>query len=129
MKNWKIDDIVDTVVTTDEMNEYGGKPSPEPIKRLCAKYKLRTSDVIMVGDTTGDTLMAKNANVGLCLGVLSGSGTAEQLISTGASMVIPDVGYVGLVLQEFRNNYDEVKENHEWRKFFTDNTPRFKSKA
>lgn len=48
----------------------------------------------MVGDTTSDTGMAKNAGAGFCIGVLTGSGTKEQLLQSGADIILPDVGYI-----------------------------------
>lgn len=46
----------------------------------------------MVGDTTSDSGMARNAKAGLCIGVLTGSGTAAQLMETGANVILPHVG-------------------------------------
>ena len=48
----------------------------------------------MVGDTTADTGMGKNAGMGLVIGVLSGSGTKEQLLATGATVILQDIGKI-----------------------------------
>jgi hypothetical protein len=53
----------------------------------------------MVGDTTADTGMATNAGVGLMVGVLTGAGTREQLMATGAHMTLPSVGGIPDLLQ------------------------------
>ena len=70
------------------------KPSALPLHILCEKASLKPEDCIVVGDTTGDTGMARNANAGLCVGVLSGSGAADQLLETGADIVLPNVGHI-----------------------------------
>ena len=47
---------------------------------------------MVVGDTTADTIMGRNAGVGWTVGVLTGTGTREQLLSTGADVVLDNVG-------------------------------------
>jgi hypothetical protein len=42
--------------------------------------------------------MARNAQAGLCIGVLSGSGTADQLMETGANIILPNVGHIPALL-------------------------------
>lgn len=38
--------------------------------------------------------MGSRAGAGLTIGVLSGSGSPEALLSNGANMLLPDVGYL-----------------------------------
>lgn len=80
----------------DEVSE--PKPSAAPLEILCQQTNLTPQDVIVVGDTTGDTGMARNAQAGLCIGVLSGSGTAHQLMETGANIILPNIGDVPSLL-------------------------------
>jgi phosphoglycolate phosphatase-like HAD superfamily hydrolase len=56
----------------------------------------------VVGDTTSDTGMARAANAGFCVGVLTGSGTAPQLLDTGAHLILPHVGHIPTLLQTFQ---------------------------
>lgn len=75
------------------------KPSAVPLQILCQQTTLTPQDCIVVGDTTGDTGMARNAQAGLCIGVLTGSGTADQLMETGANIILPNVGDIPALLQ------------------------------
>jgi phosphoglycolate phosphatase len=70
------------------------KPSALPLEILCERTSLTPKDCIVVGDTTGDTGMARNARAGMCVGVLTGSGTAAQLLETGADVILPSVGHL-----------------------------------
>ncbi|KAL3911662.1 MAG: hypothetical protein SGILL_007193 [Bacillariaceae sp.] len=107
LKTWGVDDVVNVTICGDEVAQ--GKPSAVPMHELCnrtnlsleeegvlkdASLRISPQDCVMVGDTTADTGMALAANVGLCAGVLTGSGTEEQLLGTGAHLVVPDVGYI-----------------------------------
>mmetsp|Transcript_61852 Transcript_61852/g.151229 ORF Transcript_61852/g.151229 Transcript_61852/m.151229 type:complete len:508 (+) Transcript_61852:213-1736(+) len=117
LKAWGIDRVVDVSICGDEVNGHG-KPSPVPLQLLCERateYVVQnrptqqTSSIrpitpqncIMVGDTTADTGMAIAANVGFCVGVLTGSGTTEQLLGTGADLVVDDVGHIPSLLKTF----------------------------
>ena len=42
--------------------------------------------------------MGRNSNAGLVVGVLSGSGTKEHLLETGADIVLEDVGDLPMFL-------------------------------
>jgi phosphoglycolate phosphatase len=67
---------------------------------LCEQASLNPEDCIVVGDTTSDSGMARNAGAGLCIGVLTGSGTATQLMETGANVILPHVGDIPDLLQQ-----------------------------
>jgi phosphoglycolate phosphatase-like HAD superfamily hydrolase len=76
------------------------KPSALPLRMLCEQASLNPEDCIVVGDTTSDSGMARNAGAGLCIGVLTGSGTATQLMETGANVILPHVGDIPDLLQQ-----------------------------
>ncbi|KAG7343274.1 phosphatase/phosphohexomutase [Nitzschia inconspicua] len=111
MKAWNIDDIVDASICGNEVAY--GKPSPVPLYDLCSKVnqslqnqnifcsleEILPQDCIMVGDTTADTGMSKAADVGFCIGVLTGSGTTEQLLDGGAHLIVPDVSHIPALLE------------------------------
>jgi phosphoglycolate phosphatase-like HAD superfamily hydrolase len=46
--------------------------------------------------------MARAARAGFCIGVLTGSGTVDQLLDSGAHLILPDVGYVPSLLKSFQ---------------------------
>ena len=70
------------------------KPSAQPLSVLCKQARVSPQDCIVVGDTSADVGMGRNIKAGLVVGVLSGSGTADQLFEEGAHIVIPDIGYL-----------------------------------
>ena len=119
LKAWGIDKLVDVSICGDEVNGHG-KPSPVPLQLLCERateyahqncseeqtsirptIQITPQNCVMVGDTTADTGMAVAANVGLCVGVLTGSGTTEQLLGTGADLVLDDVGHIPTLFRAF----------------------------
>lgn len=71
-----------------------GKPSADPLNILCIRARVTEGECIVVGDTIADSGMAKNAGAGIMIGVLSGSGGRDQLLSTGADIVLSDVGSI-----------------------------------
>lgn len=97
LENWKITHLINLSLCGDEVME--AKPSAVPLEMLCQETSLTPQDCIVVGDTTGDTGMARNAEAGLCIGVLTGSGTADQLMETGANVILPSVGEIPALLQ------------------------------
>lgn len=92
MQNWGIAHLIDYSICGDETEE--GKPSPKPMLELCRRANLSPSDCLVVGDTSSDTLMGAAAGAGCVVGVLTGSGTKEQLLETGADVVLPTVQYL-----------------------------------
>eukprot|EP00546_Thalassionema_frauenfeldii_P014140 CAMPEP_0178910002 /NCGR_PEP_ID=MMETSP0786-20121207/8852_1 /TAXON_ID=186022 /ORGANISM="Thalassionema frauenfeldii, Strain CCMP 1798" /LENGTH=238 /DNA_ID=CAMNT_0020582199 /DNA_START=135 /DNA_END=851 /DNA_ORIENTATION=- len=92
IKNWNLSDAIDYSICGNEVSN--GKPSAEPLLTLCNQAGVEPSECIVVGDTTSDTGMAKNAGAGLMIGVLSGSGMKDQLLATGATVVLKDVGKI-----------------------------------
>mmetsp|Transcript_8008 Transcript_8008/g.18566 ORF Transcript_8008/g.18566 Transcript_8008/m.18566 type:complete len:310 (+) Transcript_8008:498-1427(+) len=97
---WGVDDVVRCSVCADQVSE--PKPSAVPLRTLCRHLEVEPHQCIVVGDTVSDTGMARNANALLCIGVLTGSGTASQLLETGADVVVPDVGHVPALLSRLR---------------------------
>jgi phosphoglycolate phosphatase len=69
---------------------HGTKPGPGMINAFAAALSLPVSAIAMVGDSTHDLIMARNANAGLSIGVLSGTGT-EQSLAPFADVLIPSV--------------------------------------
>jgi phosphoglycolate phosphatase len=64
-----------------------GKPHPAMLERAMAETGVRPEDVIMVGDTSYDMLMARSAGVH-AIGVSWGYHPAEELRAAGAHSVI-----------------------------------------
>jgi hypothetical protein len=51
--------------------------------------------------------MARAARAGFCIGVLTGSGTVDQLLDSGAHLILPDVGYVPSLLKSFQQQQQQ----------------------
>eukprot|EP00978_Attheya_sp_CCMP212_P011221 scaffold27562_cov38-Attheya_sp.AAC.1 len=107
--HWNITDLIDYSICANEVSQ--SKPSAEPLQLLCQLagrgggslgaassrsdcLVINPNQCIVVGDTTSDTGMAQNAGAGFCIGVLTGSGTADQLKATGAHLILPHVGHI-----------------------------------
>jgi len=95
--HWGITNLVEYSICGNEVTE--PKPSAMPLMQICNTALIHPSECIMVGDTTADTGMARNAQTLLCIGVLTGSGTPSQLFDTGADIVLPHVGHVPSLLE------------------------------
>lgn len=66
-----------------------GKPDPEPVNRTLEKFNLKPEEAMVVGDTTFDIGMGRNAGTLTC-GVTYGNGSRESLAD--ADFVIDDFG-------------------------------------
>ena len=89
---WGVADMFSSVLTCTEMKDGVGKPFAGPLLQICEQHGISPAETIVVGDTKGDTMMAASAGAGLCIGVLSGSGTQKELQASGAHFVIKNVG-------------------------------------
>jgi phosphoglycolate phosphatase len=102
LEYWGVDHLMSYSICADEVDN--PKPAAEPLERLCAHISrqegatVTPQDCIVVGDTTGDTGMAQNANALLCVGVLTGSGTEKILCATGADIILPSVAQIPALL-------------------------------
>ena len=74
------------------------KPSAYPLRILCKQADVLPENCVVVGDTNADTGMGKNGNAKLVVGVLTGSGTKEHLLETGAHVVVPDIRFLNQFL-------------------------------
>jgi phosphoglycolate phosphatase len=64
---------------------------------FCRKLQLEVKNVVVVGDNRHDIEMGRNANAGLCVGVLTGTSQREDLEDI-ADIVLDDIsGLPGLL--------------------------------
>ena len=98
MANWGITNLVDYSICGDELDPENCKPSPEPLYELCRCAGVLPSECMVVGDTSSDTQMGLRGGAGYVVGVLTGSGTEDQLLQTGANIVLPNIGYLDKLL-------------------------------
>lgn len=69
---------------------YGAKPGPGMALACCEAMNLAPEQVALVGDSEHDMMTARAANLGACIGVLSGAGTMASLHSL-ADLVLDDI--------------------------------------
>lgn len=69
---------------------HGHKPSPGMLDAFCRSCDLASASVAVVGDNPQDILMAREGRAGLAIGVLTGTGTEEELKSL-ADVVLADI--------------------------------------
>lgn len=77
---------IDHIVACEDVATH--KPDPTPVIRLCELTHVLPADTTVIGDTTYDIEMGRNAHVGNCWGVSWGNHTTEQLLQAGADKVI-----------------------------------------
>ena len=69
---------------------FGEKPGPGMALAFCAACGLSPAEVVVVGDTAADLMMARNAACAAAVAVLMGAATAESLAAL-ADHVLPSV--------------------------------------
>lgn len=77
---------IDYIVACEDVSTH--KPHPAPIQLLCQLSHVHPSDVTVIGDTTFDILMGRNAQAGHCIGVAWGNHSTQELLDAGADRVI-----------------------------------------
>lgn len=69
---------------------YGKKPGGGMVTEFCRQQELNPASVVVVGDNSHDIEMGRNADVGLCVGVLTGTSTRIELEAV-ADVVFDDI--------------------------------------
>jgi len=92
--------IINTLKSFDVLHEFdflagydsghGVKPEAGMVVSFCEQLALDVETVVVVGDNRHDIEMGRNANVGLCIGVLTGTSTRDELESI-ADIVLDDI--------------------------------------
>lgn len=84
---------VGLVIASDDA--YPKKPAPEAIWAACAHFGVGVERAVMVGDSLTDMGMGRAAGVGLCVGVLTGPASREQL-APYADVILESIGEIGI---------------------------------
>lgn len=69
---------------------HGVKPEPGMVIAFCEAMSLMPAEIIVVGDNRHDIEMGRNAQAGLCVGVLTGTSTRDEL-EVLADIVFDDI--------------------------------------
>jgi len=99
--------IINTLQSFDVLHEFeflagydsghGVKPEAGMVLAFCEKMALDVDSVVVVGDNRHDIEMGRNANAGLCVGVLTGTSNRQDL-ETIADIVIDDISQLAEVI-------------------------------
>jgi phosphoglycolate phosphatase len=99
--------IINTLQSFDVLHEFdflagydsghGVKPEAGMVLAFCEQMALTADSVVVVGDNRHDIEMGRNANAGLCVGVLTGTSTRRDL-ETIADIVIDDISLLTKVI-------------------------------
>lgn len=99
--------IINTLQSFDVLHEFdflagydsghGVKPEAGMVLAFCEQTALTVESVVVVGDNRHDIEMGRNANAGLCVGVLTGTSTRSDL-ETIADIVIDDISLLAGVI-------------------------------
>lgn len=87
LRKFDIRDYFNEIITSDRVPVQ--KPNHLILDSLIEKYQIKTSEMIMVGDTPIDMQLGKNGKIGLTIGVLSGTSKHEHLHE--ADIILNDV--------------------------------------
>ncbi len=90
-------DLVDRFVTMQTADVAHGKPHPDMLLRAMAETGAGTHTTVMVGDTTFDMEMARNAGT-MSIGVAWGYHDADELRTAGALAVVGDFAALARVM-------------------------------
>jgi HAD superfamily hydrolase (TIGR01509 family) len=88
LTNARLINKVDFFVGADDVKH--GKPHPEPFMKTVHHFGLKPEDCVAIGDSFLDAKGAKNAGI-YSIGVLTGFTKREELIKSGAEMVIKNL--------------------------------------
>jgi len=72
---------------------HGVKPEAGMVLAFCERMQVTAEAVVVVGDNRHDIEMGRNAGAGLCVGVLTGTSTREDLEGI-ADIVCDDIGAI-----------------------------------
>ena len=88
-------ELFDFVVGHD--SGHGTKPGPGMVEAFCRQTGLSVDDICVVGDNTHDLEMGRNARVALVVGVLTGTGSTDDL-APDADHVIDSIATLDCLL-------------------------------
>lgn len=77
LKAFGLGRLFDAVVGVDDVAN--GKPAPDMIQEVLKQMGAKADEIVMVGDSTADMMLGKNAKAKACVGVLTGFASKEKL--------------------------------------------------
>lgn len=107
LKHLAVFDMVDALACGDD--GLPAKPAGEQIWTICQKLSVEPHNTIMVGDTSTDMLLGKNAGCGLSVGVLGGASSLDDL-AEDADVLVPSIDRVIKVLFQYGQQAQRFRE-------------------
>lgn len=89
--------LTELFVSLQTADRHPSKPHPSMIEQCLADAGAQAADAVMIGDTTFDIDMARNANV-RALGVSWGYHTPDELLASGAQAIADDAAHLEALL-------------------------------
>lgn len=86
LQEHRLDSLVNVIVAGDD--DVPPKPHPDNARMIYSQLNVNPAKCIAVGDTKSDVMMARNARLGLSLGVLSGVSVVADL-EQWADYIVP----------------------------------------
>ena len=87
---WSVGREIDALITADDVAN--GRPAPDMITLAMDKFGIEDSQqVLKAGDSGIDIEEGRNANCGLCVGVLTGAQTKTKLEKTSPDIVLDEL--------------------------------------
>ncbi len=82
-------DLADVVLGANAV----GVPKPDPalLIETCKRLDVEPSDAVLVGDSVGDMISGRNAGLRLIVGVVEGSRTKREALSSEADVMIDSI--------------------------------------
>lgn len=98
LKHLQLDHMVDALACGDD--GLPAKPAAEQIWTICQHLDVQPHNTIMVGDTSTDMCLGRNAGCGLSIGVLGGASSLEDL-AADADVLVPSLDKVTKILFQY----------------------------
>ena len=96
--NWKGNEMIDEVISSDEVEE--GRPSPLMIQELRRRLKVgNANEVMKVGDTEVDVKEGRNAQCGVVVSVTTGAYSREQLQTYQPDFIIDNLSEIRSIIK------------------------------
>lgn len=104
---WSVGREIDALITADDV--VNGRPAPDMVTLAMDKFGIEDSQqVLKAGDSGIDIEEGKNANCGLCVGVLTGAQTKAQLEKSSPDIVLDKLTDLAQLIKKSSPNIQHI---------------------
>ena len=93
-------DLLERFLTIQTADKAAGKPNPDMLLKAMSETGANAQNTVMIGDTTFDIEMARNAGA-LAIGVAWGYHDASELLDAGAEIIVRSCADIPEALSKF----------------------------